>query len=798
MERIEPSNVRAFTAPLVNEQPTRDDTARARTARNDQPSADAVDPPRVEVKAVHVPVDSGGAATWGALLFIVFWLGGISSYLAGLIGTKTIQNLTVEWYGLIAAILIVPVVLTIFVWILAREAKILRRQSTSLALAAANLTEPEDHAARGMTRLGRAIRRELEVFNTAVETATARMAALDSATTERLALIERTAIAAQERVDRATGKLGAEREKLAQFTQALDTAVLAASDTLTARLHDARNAARGASESLHAEHGAIAGLISTLQAASTTVAAKASESAKEIERQAQRLDAASEAAAARSEQVVARHERQRAALAETIERLKNENDHMARALDYQREGMNKLVVIMNDETKKIGTFTIEGARRLDETAAIMAQRIVETTQLFTRESEKLRTSTELTTSGLEQAMQTIRSAGDNSFDAAGRLGSVLMGLRETAANASQQIEATVSRLSTIMRDLPAEAAGHTQQLRSALEQQAGAINDLSSRVNTAFDRVSSIETTKHAPAAALKSPSQKQSLPNFSVAPAAHLAPPSPREHPPLSVDRPYPSEGSGETRGWFGLTKRFARSPADAQEPSVQDDRGMGGNGNVTGSGSGWDMKSLLAAAENRDGSPPPPPPRAAPPRQPQRREPPADRPAPPQFGPARPPAHSQPPSGLRGHQPNAHQTRMPPPSKAHGATPHPTNGDSAHTSARHMIETLQATAIDLDRFLEDDPPLELLRRYRNGERDVFARRLASILGREQADMIKRKYHEDVEFRDTVDLYVRQFETLMEQTSRSDRDNVMVESYLASPTGKVYVALASAMGWLT
>ena len=158
-------------------------------------------------------------------------------------------------------------------------------------------------------------------------------------------------------------------------------------------------------------------------------------------------------------------ERQRAALAETIERLKNENDHMARALDYQREGMNKLVAIMNDETKKIGSFTIEGARRLDETAAIMAQRIVETTQLFTRESEKLRTSTELTTSGLEQAMQTIRSAGDNSFDAAGRLGSVLVGLRETAAGASQQIETTVTRLSKILQELPAEAAIHTKHLK---------------------------------------------------------------------------------------------------------------------------------------------------------------------------------------------------------------------------------------------------------------------------------------------------------------------------------------------
>ena len=138
----------------------------------------------------------------------------------------------------------------------------------------------------------------------------------------------------------------------------------------------------------------------------------------------------------------------------------------------------------------------------------------------------------------------------------------------------------------------------------------------------------------------------------------------------------------------------------------------------------------------------------------------------------------------------------------------PHPATPPAAHrgkqaeqptaTSSRHMIETLQAMAIDLDRFLEDDPPLDLLRRYRNGERNVFARRLVQILGREQAEAIGRKYAEDAEFRETVDRYILQFEALMEQTARSDRENVLVETYLTSQTGKVYVALASAIGRLS
>jgi len=796
MERVEPSNIHAFRAPLINEPPksdARDNLARDTKAKGakENPASDAKpaakphDPPRVEVSPVHIPEDSGGFVPWASFLFILFWLGGISAYLVGLFGWDKLVHgqLSLEWYGLISAILIVPVILVIFIAILSHEAKVLRRQSTSLAAAAAELTEPEEHAAHSLARLGRAIRRELDLFNTAIESATGRMATMEAATNERLALIERTAVAAQERVDRATGKLGAEREKLAQFTHALDQAVLAASETLTQRLTDARTAARSASESLHAEHGAIAGLISTLQAASSTVANKASESAKEIERQAQRLDAASEAAAARSEQVVARHERQRAALAETIERLKQENDHMARALDYQREGMNKLVGVMADETKKIGTFTIEGTRRLDETAAIMAQRIVETTQLFTRESEKLRTSTELTTSGLEQAMQTIRTAGDSSFDAAGRLGSVLISLRETATNASQQIETTVGRLGKLLQELPSEAAGHALQLRSMLDQQAGAITDLSSRVNVAFDRVQAIETNKPQ-AASLKAPPPKQSIPNFSVPPSGHLNPPArgavpqPAEKYPSAMPPPA-DQGNGEPRGWFGLAKRFVRAPGEDPDlpPMSRDDRRDMRRGEDTRDdrGGGWDMKSLLAAAEDEKPQPAPTHNRRIDPR--------LDRTASHQQAPSQQPLGGKQRSRSANGRNNAPQATEP-------------QGDH-HTSSRHMIETLQAMAIDLDRFLEDDPPLDLLRRYRNGERNVFARRLVSILGREQTERIGRKYREDGEFREAVDRYIQQFETLMEQTARGDRENVLVETYLTSQTGKVYVALASAVGRL-
>ncbi len=714
MERIEPSNIRILPTHTLSDVVELPSAAEARAQGEAFAERRRTAPPPAK--------PSGGMALSLASIFTLFWVGGLGAYLLGFLGLDGIRQIAPPWWGLIGAVAIVPVLLSWFAAFLAREARIMRQQSVTLATAAAALLEPEDHAAKSLTRLGRAIRREVDVFNAALEAALGRMTMIEVSTNDRLASLEKSATAAQERVDRAATRLGAERDKLAQFSAALDGAVMSVSDTLTARLNEARAAARIASESLEHEQGAIVGLIEVLKTSATTAAVKASETAKEIERQAQRLDAASEAAAARSEQVVARHERQRAALAETIDRLKVENDHMARAVESQRDGMGKLILVIGEEAKRLDAFTVDGVRRLDQAAAIMAQRITETTSLFTREADKLRTSTEMTTAGLEQAVQSIRNLGDNSFEAAGRLGSVLTQLRETATGASLQVEGTIARLGKVLQELPAEAAIHTQHLRAMLDQQASTVTDLSSRVSQAFDKLQSLDSSRPAPA---PPPTAAPAVPSFSVPPASQFNVPPP-SHLPQRAGQYAPPDPTIEPRGWFGLAKRFVGFSQDTPEPlSSRSERG-----------GDWDIKSLLAAAEERD------------------------------RGPARP------------------------------STASPAS-DGYHTSSRHMIETLQAMAIDLDRFLEDDPPLDLLRRYRNGERNVFARRLVSVLGREQTERIGRKYREDSDFRETVDRYIEQFEALMEETAGRDRENVLAETYLTSQTGKVYVMLASSIGRL-
>ncbi|WP_339831768.1 hypothetical protein [uncultured Parvibaculum sp.] len=113
------------------------------------------------------------------------------------------------------------------------------------------------------------------------------------------------------------------------------------------------------------------------------------------------------------------------------------------------------------------------------------------------------------------------------------------------------------------------------------------------------------------------------------------------------------------------------------------------------------------------------------------------------------------------------------------------------------HVVETLQALAIDLDAALEQSPPAELWQRYQAGERNVFTRRLYNMAGRDLYDRIAAKYRKDAEFRGHVDRFTATFENLLGAAAARDRDNILVETYLTSDTGKVYLMLGQATGKL-
>jgi hypothetical protein len=111
------------------------------------------------------------------------------------------------------------------------------------------------------------------------------------------------------------------------------------------------------------------------------------------------------------------------------------------------------------------------------------------------------------------------------------------------------------------------------------------------------------------------------------------------------------------------------------------------------------------------------------------------------------------------------------------------------------NSLESLDSISVDIARMIDHDAAVELWDRYRRGESNVFTRRLYTLQGQQTFEEIRRKYGRDDEFRQTVDRYVEEFERLLAEVSRDDRDSMLTKTYLTSETGKVYTMLAHASG---
>ena len=132
---------------------------------------------------------------------------------------------------------------------------------------------------------------------------------------------------------------------------------------------------------------------------------------------------------------------------------------------------------------------------------------------------------------------------------------------------------------------------------------------------------------------------------------------------------------------------------------------------------------------------------------------------------------------------------------SRDENAEPNRTVNRGAERTRANSLESLDSISVDIARMIDHDAAVELWDRYKRGEHNVFTRRLYTLQGQQTFDEIGRKYRAEPEFRQTVDRYVEEFERLLAEVSRDDRDSMLTKTYLTSETGKVYTMLAHASG---
>lgn len=109
-------------------------------------------------------------------------------------------------------------------------------------------------------------------------------------------------------------------------------------------------------------------------------------------------------------------------------------------------------------------------------------------------------------------------------------------------------------------------------------------------------------------------------------------------------------------------------------------------------------------------------------------------------------------------------------------------------------LIDALHSTSIDLARTFSAEVTDGAWGAYLKGDRGVFTRRAVRLLTPHEARELHRLYEQDDGFRENVNRYVHDFETMLRQVLSLREGNPLAVTLLSSDAGKLYVALAQAI----
>lgn len=109
-------------------------------------------------------------------------------------------------------------------------------------------------------------------------------------------------------------------------------------------------------------------------------------------------------------------------------------------------------------------------------------------------------------------------------------------------------------------------------------------------------------------------------------------------------------------------------------------------------------------------------------------------------------------------------------------------------------LIESLNSTAIDVTKILSNDVTDSAWASYLRGDRGVFTRRAVRLLDSGEVKEIVRKYDEESEFREQVNRYIHDFESMLRNVLATRDGSALGVTLLSSDMGKLYVALAQAI----
>ncbi|WP_339748894.1 hypothetical protein [uncultured Maricaulis sp.] len=307
----------------------------------------------------------GGAwLIWLANSFALLWVGGAAAFIWGALGVQSLERLGQYGFGQLtglAVFAIAPALLFIMSGLMAREVVRNAHNTRRVEHAIRRLTDPAQYARQEVQTLSQAVTGEVERINSALESALARLAAMEEVISHHAESLELSATDARDRTEELLKGLRKERLRLGEVSESLDdkAALIAAAISDQSKMVAAASelAANQASDSGRR----IQASVDSLQDAGASVTERSNIAATKLSERTAHLHELSDTLKERTDNLDAAYVKHRGRLSEAGEALRKEQEKIAAALDFHRAELDVMAATARDGADSLTSASTKGA-----------------------------------------------------------------------------------------------------------------------------------------------------------------------------------------------------------------------------------------------------------------------------------------------------------------------------------------------------------------------------------------------------------------------------------------------------
>lgn len=321
-------------------------------------------PTSAEGHDTSAPPRGGNWLVWLGNCFALFWVGGASAFLWGYLGIQSLEALGRYGFGQLTGLSVfalLPALIFIIAGMMAREIVRNSANTRRVELAIRKLAEPAQYARHEVQTLSDAVSGEVERINTALESALARLAAMEEVISHHAESLEQSATDARDRTEHLLKGLRSERLRLGEVSESLDdkAALIAAAISDQSKMVAAA-AELAASQATDSEKR-IRASVRDLNEAGSAVTERSDAAALVIAERTGHLRELSDGLKERSENLDAAYVKHRQRLADAGEALRLEQEKIAAALDFHKAELEVMASTARDGADALNSAASNGA-----------------------------------------------------------------------------------------------------------------------------------------------------------------------------------------------------------------------------------------------------------------------------------------------------------------------------------------------------------------------------------------------------------------------------------------------------